>query len=126
MGNVIAVQQHHWFSSSWMCDDEVFHYIFIGDKVPSIDEVKAVFEYEDEDNGQDGSTYAEVVKFEVVEDGNFKKDEYVGSKHAEVIDIANKRVGVIKQVWHPERKPIAEQEVVWSDKPERMSGSQFF
>jgi len=122
---VVAVKQEHVFSTSWMYDEEVYHFIFIGDVIPSEAEVKAVMEYCDDDNGQDGSTYANVIGYAVVEDGQFKKDEYVGSKYATVIDIANKRVGCIKQVWHPKRQPIAEQEIEWMESA-NSNGAQFW
>lgn len=79
---------------TWMYDESVYSIVFVGDIAPSDEKIRAVLEFQNVDNGQDGADSQDVsIKvYEGMSVVDFQQKH--NDESTTVVDVANKRFGV--------------------------------
>lgn len=81
------------FSTSWMYEDSQEMYVFVGNVLPSDEQLHSNFDSVEEDNGQDGSTSSEVGSITKVDN----IDEIINQQAGIIYDIEARKVGVFNE-----------------------------
>lgn len=91
--NGIKVWCHNEFNSSWMDDESIEMVIFVGAVMPSEAEIRSNWEWENRNNGEDGSSRQTVDSIENIENVN----EIIGSSAGTIIDIGARKAGTFNE-----------------------------